>query len=77
MKYFQLSLFPENTINQGDIAPPTTQLKPVTKKPKPQLTPDQYKSIESAIADLPEWERIPEINHEWTNHSAKYIERIA
>jgi DNA (cytosine-5)-methyltransferase 1 len=45
--------------------------------PLPQLTPDQYKPIESAIADLPEWERIPEINHEWTNHSAKYMERIA
>jgi len=45
--------------------------------PKPQLTPDQYKPLESAIADLPEWERIPKINHEWTSHSAKYMERIA
>lgn len=45
--------------------------------PKPQLTPDRYKPIESAIADLPEYNRIPEINHEWTNHSAKYMERIS
>ncbi len=42
MKHFQLSLFLENTINQGaiakrfaeHIAPATTQLKPATKKPK-------------------------------------------
>lgn len=45
--------------------------------PKPQLSPEQYKPIESAISDLPEWSTIPEINHEWTRHSQKYMERIA
>jgi len=37
----------------------------------------QYLSIESAISDLPEYTRIPEINHEWTNHSPEYMERLA
>ncbi|MEC4853852.1 MAG: DNA cytosine methyltransferase [Jaaginema sp. PMC 1079.18] len=45
--------------------------------PKPQLLPNQYKSIESAISDLPNYTRIPEINHEWTKHSPEYMERIA
>lgn len=45
--------------------------------PKPQLLTEQYKPIESAISDLPEWTPIPEINHEWTRHSSKYMERIA
>ncbi|MCL1475450.1 DNA cytosine methyltransferase [Argonema antarcticum] len=45
--------------------------------PKPQLSPEQYKSIESAISDLPEYTFIPEINHEWTRHSPEYMERIA
>lgn len=45
--------------------------------PKIQLLPDQYKPIESAISDLPEYTAIPEINHEWTRHSAEYMERIA
>lgn len=45
--------------------------------PKPQLLPHQYKSIESAISDLPEYTPIPEINHQWTRHSAAYMERIA
>ncbi|MCT7957783.1 DNA cytosine methyltransferase [Laspinema palackyanum] len=45
--------------------------------PKPQLTSEQYKPIESAISDLPEYTRIPEINHEWTRHSSEYMERIA
>ncbi len=45
--------------------------------PKPQLTSEQYKTIESAISDLPEYTRIPEINHEWTRHSSEYMERIA
>lgn len=45
--------------------------------PKPQLLPEQYKPIESAISDLPEWNPIPEINHEWTRHSSKYMERLA
>jgi DNA (cytosine-5)-methyltransferase 1 len=45
--------------------------------PKPQLLIAEYKPIESAISDLPEWEPIPEINHEWTRHSPEYMERIA
>lgn len=45
--------------------------------PKAQLLPNQYKPIESAISDLPEWTPIPEINHEWTRHSTEYMERIA
>ena len=45
--------------------------------PNPQLTPEQYKPIESAISDLPAYEAIPSINHEWTRHSPAYIERIA
>ncbi len=45
--------------------------------PKAQLLTEEYKNIESAISDLPEYTRIPEINHEWTKHSAEYMERIA
>ncbi|MEG4319107.1 MULTISPECIES: DNA cytosine methyltransferase [unclassified Microcoleus] len=45
--------------------------------PKPQLFSEQYKAIESAIYDLPEYTPIPEINHEWTRHSAEYMERLA
>lgn len=45
--------------------------------PKPQLLPAQYKPIESAISDLPEYTPIPEINHEWTRHSPEYMERLA
>ncbi|MEM7555789.1 MAG: DNA cytosine methyltransferase [Cyanobacteria bacterium P01_A01_bin.84] len=45
--------------------------------PKPQLSPQDYKPIESAISDLPAYTRIPEINHEWTKHSPEYMERIA
>ncbi|WP_373535160.1 DNA cytosine methyltransferase [Microcoleus sp.] len=45
--------------------------------PKPQLLSEKYKVIESAIDDLPEYTRIPEINHEWTRHSAEYMERLA
>lgn len=45
--------------------------------PHPQLVPEQYKPIESAISDLPAYEPIPSINHEWTRHSASYMERIA
>ncbi|HEY9653360.1 MAG TPA: DNA cytosine methyltransferase, partial [Coleofasciculaceae cyanobacterium] len=45
--------------------------------PKPQLSPEQYKPIESAIDDLPTYTPIPEINHEWTRHSPEYMERIA
>ncbi len=45
--------------------------------PKPQLVPANYRPIESAISDLPAFEPIPEINHEWTRHSAAYMERLA
>lgn len=45
--------------------------------PKPQFLSEQYTAIESAIDDLPEYTRIPEINHEWTRHSAEYMERLA
>ncbi|MGF1677459.1 MAG: DNA cytosine methyltransferase [Rivularia sp. (in: cyanobacteria)] len=45
--------------------------------PKAQLLTEEYKPIESAICDLPEYTRIPEINHEWTKHSPDYMERIA
>ena len=45
--------------------------------PMPQLTPSEYRPIESVISDLPAFEPIPEINHEWTRHSAAYMERIA
>ena len=45
--------------------------------PKPQLTPDQYRSIESAISDLPDYTPVPEINHQWTRHSVEYMERLA
>jgi len=45
--------------------------------PKPQLLPHEYKPIESVIADLPEYDPIPEINHQWTRHSPQYMERLA
>ena len=45
--------------------------------PKPQFLPEQYKAIESAIDDLPEYTPIPKINHEWTRHSVEYMERLA
>lgn len=45
--------------------------------PKAQLLPHQYKPIESAISDLPEYTPVPELNHEWTRHSREYMERIA
>lgn len=45
--------------------------------PNPQLVPEQYNPIESAISDLPAYEPIPSINHEWTRHSHEYMERIA
>jgi DNA (cytosine-5)-methyltransferase 1 len=45
--------------------------------PKAQLLPHQYKPIELAISDLPEYIPIPEINHQWTRHSPEYMERIA
>jgi len=45
--------------------------------PNPQLLPEQYQPIESAISDLPAYEPIPSINHEWTRHSPEYMERIS
>ncbi|MDB9372502.1 DNA cytosine methyltransferase [Nodularia sphaerocarpa] len=45
--------------------------------PKSQLSVEEYKPIESAISDLPEYTPIPEINHEWTKHSPEYMERLA
>ncbi|HYW18459.1 MAG TPA: DNA cytosine methyltransferase [Nodularia sp. (in: cyanobacteria)] len=45
--------------------------------PKSQLSIEEYKPIESAISDLPEYTPIPEINHEWTKHSPEYMERLA
>ncbi|MBE9232034.1 DNA cytosine methyltransferase [Cuspidothrix issatschenkoi LEGE 03284] len=45
--------------------------------PQVQLNQEEYKAIESAISDLPEYTPIPEINHEWTKHSQEYMERLA
>lgn len=45
--------------------------------PKAQFLPHQYKAIESVISDLPEYQTIPEINHQWTRHSPEYMERLA
>jgi DNA (cytosine-5)-methyltransferase 1 len=45
--------------------------------PSPQLIPEHYTPIESAISDLPAYETIPSINHEWTRHSPAYMERIS
>ncbi|MBO1050886.1 MULTISPECIES: DNA cytosine methyltransferase [unclassified Dolichospermum] len=45
--------------------------------PQSQLNQEEYKPIESAISDLPEYTRISEINHEWTKHSQEYMERLA
>ncbi|WP_013325436.1 DNA cytosine methyltransferase [Gloeothece verrucosa] len=53
------------------------RLKMPNPYPEPQLLPEQYLSIESAISDLPEYKSIPEINHEWTRHSSEYMKRIA
>lgn len=45
--------------------------------PKPLLQKDEYAPIESVISDLPAWDPLPEVNHEWTKHSQKFMERIA
>lgn len=45
--------------------------------PKEQFNKKTYKSIESAIDDLKDHPRDPSINHEWTNHSKKFEERIS
>jgi DNA (cytosine-5)-methyltransferase 1 len=45
--------------------------------PAPLLDKNNFVSIESVISDLPSDTPIPEINHEWTKHSKKFIERIS
>lgn len=45
--------------------------------PRPQLKEDEFTPIESAINDLKDHPRDPSINHEWTRHSEKTIERIS
>jgi len=45
--------------------------------PAPTHVPEKYVAIENAIGDLPEWERLPEWNHEWTKHSKAFTERIS
>jgi DNA (cytosine-5)-methyltransferase 1 len=45
--------------------------------PAPQLTPENYTPIETAIGDLINKEPIPEFNHEWTKHSKQFEARIA
>ena len=45
--------------------------------PAPMLDKDSYVPIERVISDLPPNTPIPEINHEWTKHSKKFIERIS
>lgn len=45
--------------------------------PQAQLSKDRYLPIESSLGGLPHWEPNPEINHEWTRHSASMIKRIS
>lgn len=45
--------------------------------PSPLFAPHNYAPIEDAIGDLPAWDRIPELNHEWTNHSETFTKRIS
>ena len=45
--------------------------------PRPQLEAANYRPIESAISDLPAYEPLPSINHEWTRHSKEFMERIS
>ncbi len=45
--------------------------------PKPILDAGEYIPIEEAFEGLPDWERIPKKNHEWTKHSKKTMERIS
>ncbi len=44
--------------------------------PKAQVSKAHYRSIESAIEDLKDVPREPAINHEWTAHSAAFVERL-
>ena len=45
--------------------------------PKAQLKPSQYRPIEIGLSDLSPNVPDPSINHEWTRHSPKMIERIS
>lgn len=45
--------------------------------PKAIFSPEEYKSIDSAIKDLEDLDRDKSINHEWTRHSKEMIERIS
>lgn len=45
--------------------------------PAPFVSRENYSPIERSISDLPAWERIPEINHEWTKHSKDFMSRIS
>ena len=45
--------------------------------PAPILEKNEFIPIEDVISDLPSDVPIPEINHEWTKHSKKFIERIS
>lgn len=45
--------------------------------PKVQFAKETYRSIESAMDDLKDHPRDASINHEWTDHSKKFEERIA
>ncbi|MFA5075553.1 MAG: DNA cytosine methyltransferase [Candidatus Babeliales bacterium] len=49
----------------------------VNPYPKEIYAKEQYKAIESVILDLKDHPRDPKINHEWTEHSKEYEERIA
>lgn len=45
--------------------------------PIPILTPENYNTIDGAIADLENAPRCAETNHEWTRPSAQMVERIS
>ena len=45
--------------------------------PSPLLIKNNYIPIENGLIGLSDWERLPEINHEWTKHSKKFEERIS
>lgn len=45
--------------------------------PGPVFSKENYTPIEQGLEGLPDWERIPEINHEWTKHSRQFEERIS
>jgi DNA (cytosine-5)-methyltransferase 1 len=45
--------------------------------PKPILNKDNFLKIEDFLRDLENHPRDPSINHEWTNHSKQFEERIS